>query len=746
MLSSRSLNHHTQISRAPKSHCFPTSDQNRTSLEPSTAAGDEMAEDGSSIAAELDRAAEGLSTREAELLRQEIEQHKHEKAVLEEKHQFEILERLKVKDELHEYVAGDKEVISKLESRISRLEEGRISGKLSKERRRLGSRRSQRLANIEADQNREHESDEDVEEEVDSDGNGSTASEGPPPPPRRGRGRPRTKTNENLQVSGNKKQMKKIGRIKSVRKHKYRAPDHVQYRCNMLAFLKIMQKVRERLTKSHLELLQQTPFWPLISAFYNGMISENDCKKSESDINDIIQCYNSNSKCFEFGSRSASLTPEDISVILGLPQEGETLRVTGLFGVNRYTSDFVERYFKDEKRVKKTLVDDGLEKALQGKRETDREDVVRLIILELFITFLFCNAGSTIGWKLVRCCEELENMSRYSWAKAVADFLSSTLEKTSGQYGPYSTGGCVVVLLFWLCERSNLIQPVEGRETITPALIKWNIQELHLKLQRMKDFEELGRSFEGAKENQKRDGEDKEEDGNGTGENEETQEEDRREETETDRGGEESVSDDIVVPLEDELQAQMSRFRSSPILKRLSRDNENLRKRKATSLRDKVQYARVEVERAQGEVDRLAEKLERKKEKASRLKRKLKEEKKEKRKLEEENEILNAEKRSLLESVTKLVKTLDAERKAVRNIVKEKAEVIKENQQLKDQLNQGSCTAAKLGENTQTQVSPEQSYVTSFEIRKRALDLGLDNDKGCEKYRKLGDDKGERNS
>ncbi|PRQ17481.1 putative aminotransferase-like, plant mobile domain-containing protein [Rosa chinensis] len=705
-----------------------------------------MAEDGSSIA-------EGFPSREAGL-RQEIEQHKHEKAVLEEKHQFEILERLKVKDELQEYVAGDKEVISKLESRISRLEEG-IAGKLSKERR-LGSRRSQRLANIEAE-NREHESDEDVEEEeeeedeVDSDGDGSTASEGdsppPPPPPRRGRGRPRTKTNENLQMSGNKRQMKKMGRIKNVRKHKYRAPDHVQYRCNMLAFLKIMQKVRERLTKSHLELLQQTPFWPLISAFYNGLISENDCKKSESDINEIIQCYNSNSKCFEFGSRSASLTPEDISAILGLPQEGETLRVTGLFGVNRYTSDFVERYFKDEKRVKKTLVDDGLEKALQGKRETDREDVVRLIILELFITFLFCNAGSTIGWKLVRCCEELENMSRYSWAKAVADFLSSTLEKTSGQYGPYSTGGCVVVLLFWLCERSNLIQPVEGRETITPALIKWNIQELHLKLQRMKDFEELGRSFDGAKENQKRDGEDNEEDGNGTGENEETQEEDRREETETDRGGEESVSDDIVVPLEDELRAQMSRFRSSPILKTLSRDNENLRKRKATNLRDKVQYARVEVERAQGEVDRLAEKLERKKEKASRLKRKLKEEKKEKRKLEEENEILNAEKRSLLESVTKLVKTLDAERKAVRNLVKEKAEVIKENRQLKDQLNQGSCsTAAKLGENTQTQVSPEQSYVTSFEIRKRALDLGFDNDKGCEKYRKLGDDKGERNS
>ncbi|KAK9927027.1 hypothetical protein M0R45_024232 [Rubus argutus] len=717
-----------------------------------------MAEDDNRSVPELgSMPAEALSAREAEL-RQEIEQQKHEKAVLQENHQFEVLEKLRVKDELHEYMAEDKEVISELrskngelESRISRLEEG-IAGKLSKERR-LGSRRSQRLANIEAE-NAELESEEDAEDELDSDGNGdtATASGGDSSPPRR-RGRPPIKRNAILHNSGNKKQMKKKGRRKSVMKQKYKDADHVQYRCNMLSFLKTMQKIKERLSESHLELLQRTPFWPLISAFYNGMISESDCKKSESDINDIVQCYNSNTMCFEFGSTSVSLTPEDVSVILGLPQEGETLKVRGVFGVNRYTSDFVERYFKDEKRVKKTLVDDGLEKALQGKRETDREDVVRLILLELFITFLFCNAGSTIGWKLVKCCEELENISRYSWPKAVADFLSGSLEKTSGQFGPYSTGGCVIVLLFWLCERTNLIQPVEGREGHTPALIKWNIQELHLKLQRMNYFEDVGLSFEEAKEKKT-----KGEQGKGRGENEETQEEantERQEEAETDRREEESVLDDLVGSLEDELQAQMSHFRQcSPILKRLNRDNEDdLGRREAKDLRDKVQNARVEVERAQGKVDRLAEKLERKKQKAIRLKRRLKEEKKEKRKLEKENEILNAEKRSLFESVTKLVEkmeeTLDAERKAMRNLVKEKAEVIKENRELKDQLNQGNCTVANLGEDKQTQVSPEQSYVVSSgkSIRKRALDEGSEYDEGSERKRKLedGNENQERN-
>lgn len=167
-----------------------------------------MAEDDNRSVPELgSMPAEALSAREAEL-RQEIEQQKHEKAVLQENHQFEVLEKLRVKEELHEYLAEDKEVISELrskngelESRISRLEEG-ITGKFRKERR-LGSRRSQRLANMEAE-NAELESEEDAEDELDSDGNGdmATASEGDSSPPRR-RGRPPTKRNSILQNSGN---------------------------------------------------------------------------------------------------------------------------------------------------------------------------------------------------------------------------------------------------------------------------------------------------------------------------------------------------------------------------------------------------------------------------------------------------------------------------------------------------------------------------------------------------------------
>lgn len=73
-----------------------------------------------------------------------------------------------------------------------------------------------------------------------------------------------------------RKNMKKkiLGRKKKGKKKRGRTQEYAQYHCKMRSFFNTMQRIKERLTKGHLELLQQTPFWPLISAFYNGMISE----------------------------------------------------------------------------------------------------------------------------------------------------------------------------------------------------------------------------------------------------------------------------------------------------------------------------------------------------------------------------------------------------------------------------------------------------------------------------------------
>ncbi|KAI5329125.1 hypothetical protein L3X38_028522 [Prunus dulcis] len=677
------------------------------------------------------RVEEALAAREAKLKR-EIEKQRHENAVLEEMHEFERLERLKAEDELKqsmvkaEAVSEEKlpeekdegnEVIpelqrtnSELESSISRLEKG--SKKL---RRRsdenMQRRRSGRLASMDSATNN----------------NGCASSAA-------------VEGNGGLRISGytrvakmqmKRKNMKKkiLGRKKKGKKKGGRTQEYAQYRCNMRSFFNTMQRIKERLTKGHLELLQQTPFWPLISAFYNGMISEDQCWKSESDIHNIISCYNSRTISFDFGSTSASLTAEDIAEILGLPQEGEEVELKGSRG---YKSDFTERYF-DVRLVSKKMVDAALEEALKGKRKTDAEDVVRLILIELCITFLLCNSNHMATWIVIQYCEDLENISRYSWAKVVVDILHRALKTKASQLKSCSVPGCVVVVMLWLCEKTNLIQPIKGREGHTPGLIKWSMRELHLKLKQI-DVADIQLSFKKDKENKKK----KEE-------NKKTIEEAKSNGREEWEEGE-NVSDDTVGSLDYELRAQKTQKEFPPAAtfsKRLNNDNEDLDKR-FEDLWETIQNASAEVAKAQGKVNRLTEKLEIRKEKTKQLRRELKEEKKEKRKLKEDIVILNAEKKSLFESVKSVVKklerTLEAEREEVKNIKKEKMQLINENQELKDQLNQGTpCTSTQLRADMQMEVSPFQSYLARLEksFITRGLDPEFEYEQGGKKKRKV---------
>ncbi|KAM1585003.1 hypothetical protein ACFX1Z_037923 [Malus domestica] len=670
------------------------------------------------------RVEQALSAREAKL-RREIEKQRYENALLDEKHEFERLEKLRVEEELRlklspikaeavsEENGGEgREVIlelrtqkEELERRISRLEKGGKTLRKKGLSNSIQKRRSDRLAAIGGDTAANNDS-----------GEGSSAP---------------VKGNKVLRISGYRRSIqkqirRKMGKNKMENLRWGRGEEYVQYRCNMLSFFSTMQRIKGHLTERHLELLRQTPFWPLISAFYSGVISEDQCKKSESDVRDIIKCYNSRTMSFQFGSTSASLTTEDMAEILGLPQEGEELK---LKGSRSYKSDFVERYF-NAKRVYKTLVDKALDEAIKGKRETDVEDVVRLILIELCITFLLCNSGQVTSWNLVKYCEDLESVSRYSWAKAVADVLHEGLEKRTGRFKPYSVPGCVVAIMLWLCERTNLIQPIKGREGQKPALVKWSMQELHLKLKRV-DVADIGLSFKKDKERKK------------LGENEKAREEaitNGREEREE----WENVTGDTVGELEDHLLARkrkMKFVRKPPISKRLN-DNEDLEEGSEDIWRV-IQNASAD----QGKVSRLTEKLESKKEKTKKLKRKLNEEKKEKRKLKEENEVLTSEKKSLFDSLKRLVKmleeTLEAEREAVKNLKKEKMELIKENRELKEKLNQGSpCSVVQLREDVQVEVSPMQSFSTSPEkgVMKRVLDFEFEDDRG-EKKRKVDEER-----
>ncbi|XP_050152203.1 uncharacterized protein LOC126626843 [Malus sylvestris] len=637
-----------------------------------------------SRAEDFARIEEALAGREAELKR-EIERQRHEKALMEEKHEFERLEKLKAEDELRvklsvmvkaEAVSEDKFPVKDQSNEV-------ISGK----RRNMQRRRSKPLAAISNNC------------EV-----GSASS---------------VERNGGLPIAGYGRDANMLMKRKNMEKTKMRKRENrVQYRCNMIAFFNTMRRVKRHLTERHLELLQQSPFWPLISAFYRGVISIDQCKKSDNDICNIIKCYNYRTMSFDFGSTSASLTTEDIAEILGIPQEGQ--EAVELKGLRNYKSDFTKRYFK-VKTVSKKLVEDALEEAIKGKREADVEDVVRLIVLELCVTFLLCSSSTETSWNIVKYCEDLENISRYSWAKAVADHLHKSLEKSTRTFKPYSVHGCVVVIMLWLCERTNLIQPINGREGHKPAIVKWSVKELQMKLRHI-DVADIGLSF---KENKKK-----------RRENERTCEEAKFDGREDKEG--EILFDDTTGSLEGEFRAQKTQMHFLPTnidSKRLNDEEDS--EQSLEDLCEMIQNGSTEVAKAQGRVD--SEKSESTNDKRERLKRKLKEEKEEKRKLKEDYEFLIGEQKSLIQSVKSFAKklqgTLEAEREEVKHLKEDKMELIKEIQELRDQLNRWTPSAAM---QLRDGIQIEKSNV------RRTFDPAFENEQGENKKVKVEGEKVEK--
>ncbi|XP_020420503.1 stress response protein NST1-like [Prunus persica] len=138
----------------------------------------------------------------------------------------------------------------------------------------------------------------------------------------------------------------------------------------------------------------------------------------------------------------------------------------------------------------KTEIDRFLDKALEDETPQGPMDVTRFMILELFISNLFCNSGCTLAWTYVTAINTVKDMKQYNWAKGVLDYMHFGLDqaiknKKDNKKQP-SVSGCLVLILYWLCQRGNLISPIVGRVDM-PAAARWSLPELNVMLTHLKN-------------------------------------------------------------------------------------------------------------------------------------------------------------------------------------------------------------------------------------------------------------------
>ncbi|KAH7866694.1 hypothetical protein Vadar_023676 [Vaccinium darrowii] len=212
------------------------------------------------------------------------------------------------------------------------------------------------------------------------------------------------------------------GRIKRAPKAEVNEGDGcgTPYRSSLGGIMTVIKELDLR--DSHKRVLKLTPFWAIFEAIIDNKVTQSQCRKSDKMIIEIIESFDPDEGKFRIGKRR------------------QLLDVTS---------------------------------ADLGDDTDDVEDVVKLLCLYILHTFFF-PMGINVKWVLFECVDDLERMRRYDWNGAIIKELMTSIKKYHKE--PRKVSGCVMSLLYWLCEHTTLAQPLHPEHTL--GIVRWSIPKL----------------------------------------------------------------------------------------------------------------------------------------------------------------------------------------------------------------------------------------------------------------------------
>ncbi|KAL7259632.1 hypothetical protein ACSBR1_005510 [Camellia fascicularis] len=246
------------------------------------------------------------------------------------------------------------------------------------------------------------------------------------------------------------------------------------FKSNMVAIVKLLQHIKLR--NEHINALKKTPFWALFDAILKNKMNCKQCSKFDDISLKIIQTYQPGSSgSFQLGPETVKLTTEDIKSIFGISCGDEPIHLG--YG-NKSRSSFLTRRYIQTETLSSTTITNLLQKTLKGKKKKDTEDVIRMLCMYTCLKLFFSTSRTIVGWVFLNYMEDIKSMRKYNWAEAIRNTLMSSIEKY--QKNPAKVTGCVMVLLYWLCEYTLIIHPELSQAC--PRVIKWNLAKLHKRM------------------------------------------------------------------------------------------------------------------------------------------------------------------------------------------------------------------------------------------------------------------------
>jgi hypothetical protein len=177
------------------------------------------------------------------------------------------------------------------------------------------------------------------------------------------------------------------------------------------------EDVLPRLNNAHAELLAHTPFFHLLGFPMNAEINR-------PLLHHILLNWDVNEQCLKLKSRTFELCPSDISLILGLPTVGDVVNVQRK---GKKVSILRNKYFPKNGEIKRAALKEKI-LVLLKEEGTPPEDIVGMIIMWIFTTVLFPHSSGTCPAHLFYYVDNVQNIRKYSWAKAVYDVLVESIQ------------------------------------------------------------------------------------------------------------------------------------------------------------------------------------------------------------------------------------------------------------------------------------------------------------------------------
>ncbi|KAL9673047.1 hypothetical protein QQ045_029300 [Rhodiola kirilowii] len=199
----------------------------------------------------------------------------------------------------------------------------------------------------------------------------------------------------------------------------------------------------------------------VVAAGFYPWIQICDVKTDPSLLTAVIERWRPETHTFHFSEGEATITLQDVSLLTGLPIEGEP--VTGLARMNfeevcvRLLGAYPECYDKAPGMAKRSWFTNYLAQIPVDADDETLKKYARAYLLNLIGSTLFGDkSGKAISLLFLPLLEDLDRVVNYSWGSAVLACLYSNM-CTACMIGHSQLAGAPLIIQFWCWDRLSRI-------------------------------------------------------------------------------------------------------------------------------------------------------------------------------------------------------------------------------------------------------------------------------------------------